>query len=174
MNAKRLVSSVLLCTMIMSPAVATADDFSIALSAPPALQPGEKDVGAAISPLKKGQLAPFTGVELSPLAVATVITELNSIADKVKIETDRSRAEEQAKCDFRVSEAQAKATADAKVAQAQLTDTKNQVNILTDQVAKLEKDKPNMPFWMGLAGLGGLLVGVGVSVLTVFAVGAVK
>lgn len=174
MNVKRLVSSLLLCTIVMSPVTAFADDFSITLPVPPALQPGEKDVGAAISPLKKGQVAPFTGVELSPLAVATIIAELNSFADKVKIETDRARAEEQAKCDFRLSEAQAKATADLKVSQAQLTDTKNQVNILNDQVAKLEKDRPNMPFWMGLAGLGGLLVGVGVSVLTVFAIGAVK
>lgn len=174
MNIKKFVSSVLLCVMTLTSAPALADDFSLMLPQAPALQPGEKDVGAALSPLKKGQVAPFTGVELSPLAVATIITELNSIADKVKIETDRARAEEQAKCDFKVSETQAKATADAKVAQAQLTDTKNQVNILTDQVAKLEKDKPNMPFWIGLSGIAGLLVGVGISVVTVFAIGAVK
>ena len=174
MNVKKLVSSILLCTIVLSPALASADDFKITLPSPPALQPGEKDVGAAISPLKKGQAAPFTGVELSPLAVATIISELNSFADKIKIETDRARAEEQAKCDFKVSETQAKATADLKISQAQLINSKNQVNILNDQVAKLEKDKPNMPFWMGLSGLAGLLVGVGASVLTVFAVGAVK
>lgn len=44
---------------------------------------GEESVGKALSPLIKKQSAPFTGVLLSPEAVAEITAELNSIQEQI-------------------------------------------------------------------------------------------
>jgi nucleotide-binding universal stress UspA family protein len=58
----------------------------------------EENVGAAISPMRKGNKAMFTGVLLSPLAIATLITELKSAELVTEIEVKRAKDEAAAWC----------------------------------------------------------------------------
>ena len=158
---KKFFTSLLIGSMISMSVPAFADPPSIPDA--PSLVEGEKDVGAAISPMKKGQTAPFTGVLLSPKAVATVTVELQSIAEKVKIEVSRATDEATARCDARVNEEKIKAEAGVKILNAQLESRLAENKILTDRLEKEEKSKPNLMLWTG----GGVVVGVALTVLVV-------
>ena len=127
--------------------------------------PGEPDVGAAISPMKKGDRAPFTGVLLSPKAVATIVAQLDSLQEQIKIEVDRVTAENKARCDFNLAEQQTTCIADKKVLQAQLDARQKDIAVLDDQLKKEQASRANVPLWTGLGFAGGVVV----SVLTVFA-----
>ena len=128
-------------------------------------------MGAAISPMKKGQVAPFTGVLLSPKALATIVVQLNSLQEQINIEVDHAKAEAKARCDFSVAETTNRLETDKKVLQAQVDSRNQQVNILNDVIKKQEENRPNTPLWVGVGGVVGLVVGVGLSALTVYAVG---
>lgn len=153
--------------MLATPAFA---DPLVLPPAPPPI-PGEVDVGAAISPMKKGQVAPFTGVLLSPKALATIVVQLNSLQEQINIEVDHAKAEAKARCDFSVAETTNRLETDKKVLQAQVDSRNQQVNILNDVIKKQEENRPNTPLWVGVGGVVGLVVGVGLSALTVYAVG---
>lgn len=164
---KRIIASLLIAAQLAVVAPAFADPPTLPQPPPPV--PGEVDVGAAISPMKKGQVAPFTGILLSPKATATIIAQLNTMQDQIKIEVDHARAEEKARCDFRVAETENRLETDKKILQAQV-DEKTKTNaLLTDQLKKAEESRPNLPLWVGLGTGVGLVVGVGVSALAVYA-----
>ena len=174
MNPKKLIAFLLIGAQLSIAVPAFADTpvaSTITVPTPPALQPGEIDVGAAISPMKKGQIAPFTGILLSPKATATIIAQLNSTQDLIKIEVDHARAEEQAKCEFRVSETVTHCEADKKILQAQVDEQNKRIGIVTDALKKEEANRPNTPLWVGLGTGLGFVLGVGLSALTVYAVG---
>lgn len=95
----------------------SAEDFKLPQVDVPA---AEQDVGEAISPLKKGDRAPFSGVHLSPKAVAKIKVELDSFDDRLKIETDRTLGEAQANFDKRIADVEARAEADKKISDAKL------------------------------------------------------
>ena len=133
----------------------------------PTIEPlsGEKDVGAAISPLKKGQIAPFTGVLLSPKAVASVITELDSFGERIKIETDKTKGDDTAQCDFQVNVVKIQAEADAKVAQAKLDEALKRVEIFQNMVNQQQSTSSDPLLWGGL----GFGIGVAATILIVYA-----
>lgn len=143
---------------------------TITLPDAPKPAPGEPDVGAAISPMKKGQVAPFTGILLSPKATATIIAQLNTLQEQIKIEVNHVRAEEKARCDFRVAEIKTTTDADRKVLQAQLDARNKEINVLNGVIKQHEENKPNTPLWVGLGTGLGFVVGAGLTVLTVYAV----
>lgn len=174
MNPKRLIASLLIGAQLAVAVPVYAQDpppaGTITLPDAPKLVPGEPDVGAAISPMKKGQIAPFTGVLLSPKATATLIAQLNVLQEQIKIEVDHARAEEKAKCDFRVAEVQTTAEADRKVLQAQVDARNKEINVLTGVIKQHEENRPNTPLWVGLGTGVGFVVGAGLTILTVYAV----
>lgn len=131
---------------------------------------GEPDVGAAISPLKKGQVAPFSGVLLSPRATATIIAQINSVTDRIKLEVDHARAEAAAHCEYEVSELKTHAEADTKVLQAQLDERDKRLTILNEQLKQEESNRTNTPLWVGLGTGAGVVVGIATTVLAVYAV----
>lgn len=143
--------------------VAHADPVQLPKVQKPANEP---DPGNTISPMKKGQIAPFTGVLLSPMAVATVITELGSIDEKIKIETDKAVGKCVAESDFNFKEAQSKYLADKKVLQASVDEKLKRIQVLQDEIKKKEAEQTNPYLWTGIGFAGG----VAVTVLTAFAI----
>lgn len=143
---------------------------TVTLPQPPVPAPGEPDVGAAISPMKKGNIAPFTGILLSPKAAATIIANLNALQEQIKVEVDHARAEEQAKCDFRVSETTTRLETDKKILRAQVDEQGKRIVIITDQLKKEETSRPNTSLWVGVGTGVGFVLGVAATVLTVYAV----
>lgn len=126
----------------------------------PALVPGEVDVGAAISPMKKGQIAPFTGVLLSPTATAQLIVQIQMQPQVIKVQVDHQAALDKAQCDFDKAEQKNISDTANKILQAQLDDNVKQVGILTDQVKSLEASRPNTALWFGLGAGAGVVVTV--------------
>lgn len=151
---KKLISALLIGAMLSTSVPAFAE--------PPAPAP-TTDVGEAVSPMRKGQVAPFTGVLLSPTTSARITVDLRSIPDQIKIEVDKATADGTARCSAAVSAQQIKAEADAKVAQAKLDASLSVNKTLTDRLKAEEKNHSNTALWAG----GGVIVGVVGTVLVV-------
>lgn len=179
MNLKKFIASVVITTMLLSNTVAAQNVPSPDLensmqgikdSLPPAqLLPGEKDPGMALSPMKKAQRAPFTGVLLSPAAVADIIVEFESIEERIHIEVVRAVKEEQATCEKNLKDAEARSTADKKELHANLEAKKTEAQAYKDELKRLKDTQPNPYFWAGLGTLGGAAF----TLLTVFAISQV-
>lgn len=133
---------------------------------PMKLQPGEKDPGAALSPMKLGQKAPFTGVLLSPVAVANVIVEIETFEERLHIEIMRAVSEEHAIGDKRFSDASVGCIADKKELQANLDASKREVDIYKVELKKSNDSQSNPYIWASLGAIGGAAF----TLLTVFAV----
>lgn len=169
MKLKAFIALLVIITNVVASTGAYAQDVprTLTLPSPPTLVLGEKDVGSAISPLKKGQLAPFTGILLSPKAAAVVIANVDAINEQLKIELNRVRAEEKARFEFELAETRSKLEADSSILTAQLDERNKRIIILNDIVDEHEKNRSNTPLWVGLGVGGGVLVGIGLTVLTV-------
>lgn len=111
------------------------------------------DVGAALSPLKKLQSAPFAGVLLSPLAVATLIADINARKEETQIEVDRATKTMQANSDYEKSILMNKCDADSRVFTAKLDHRQKEIEILTAALEEQEKQRQDPLAWafIGLA-----------------------
>jgi len=135
----------------------------------PKLLPGEKDPGLALSPMKRSQRAPFTGVLLSPAAVADVIVEFESFEERLHIDVMRTIKEQQADCDKKLADTETKFNADKKILEANIGSKDRSIKTLQDQV-KILKDEQNSRWpvgaWIGVGAAGG----VALTILTAFAI----
>jgi hypothetical protein len=118
--------------------------------------PNEPDVGAVIVPLKKGKIAPFTGLELSPAAVAQIVADLDSITEQIKVEVDVAVKKEQAQCLFKLNEQKIAEETKRSINLAQINSLEKQNKVFRDRIRALETDQPNLPLWVA----GGFVVGV--------------
>lgn len=164
-DMKKLIASLLVGAQLALSVPTFAQDApakqatAVTIPQAPTPLPGEPDVGAAVSPMRRGQVSPFTGILLSPKAIATIMVELNSIQDVVKIETDRVKAEADARCEFRVSQLKIAMEADAKIAQAKLDARQRELDVVTERLKKVENSSPDPLLWGGLGfGAGALSV----------------
>lgn len=164
----RFIAAALLAaqvSLVASPAFAdppTTVAVPLVVPTPPASEP---DIGTALSPLRKSQPAPFTGVLVSPGGVASLIAELSSIKSLVKIEVDKARADEQARAQFQVNEVTTHAEADKQIAQAQLDARGKEIDLLTTQLKKAEENRSNTPLWTGIGVAAGVIVTVATVVI---------
>lgn len=162
------------CCLLALPSLSWADESGdtyddvgkITLPAAPDRVPGEPDIGPAISPMKWGQKAPFTGVLLSPIAIATIIAELNAVDKLVAIELERERRTQEAETEFRVEQVRIVLEADKKILLARAEAREEETKLLNERLKKAEDNTTNTALWLG----GGFVSGVLVTVLTTFAV----
>ena len=166
---QRFLAALMVAVMLVT---STGTAFAEPLNLPPVpeLVEGEPDVGEAISPMKKGQKAPFTGVLLSPAAVAKVLTELKYLQEKIDIEVQREVKTCTAECTFKIETVKIELETDKKILQAKLEAEEKQNKILVDRVKKLEKNQPNVLLWSA----GGAVVGVLTTIAIVFAVSSAE
>lgn len=178
MNIQRIVSTVLLICML-TPQVALAQGIPSPDPDPPkgakdplpspTLVLGEKDPGLAISPMKKGQKAPFTGVLLSPQSSANIIVEFETFQERIQLEVNKAIKQEQADCQKKVSDLSAQSETDKKILQANIDEKGRTISNLRTEVKKLNDDAAARwapTTWIGLGTAGGILL----TVLTAFAI----
>ena len=176
MRLKRITSIVLLFSML-SPQIAVAQNIPSPDAESPTkvelpkteLLPGEKDPGLAISPMKKGQRAPFTGVLLAPASVASVIVEMETFEERLKIEVKKVTESERVKCEKNILDADAKSVADKKILQADIDSKGRTISSLNGQIKKLrDENESRWPpgVWIGVGAVGGIAL----TVLTAFAI----
>lgn len=131
----------------------------------PSVPRAETSVGAAVSPMRKEQKAPFTGVLFSPVAVATLISTFDLWPQRVKIEVERAMQVCTAESEKKLAD------------QTATSEYNNSVNIarivsLNADNARLESDLRSKESawssgtWFGL----GVLGGVAFTITTVYVV----
>jgi hypothetical protein len=147
---KRFISSLLVASVLASSVPAWAD---------------EPRASPTVSPLQKGQPAPYTGVLLSPEAVAQVVAEKDTAKKEVELAVKHQSALDAAQKKFELDQLVSTCAADKKILQAQVDDNLRQIKILDDQLKK-QSSGPSPTFWVGLGAVGGIVL----TVATVFAV----
>jgi len=128
--------------------------------------PDEIDPGEAISPLKKNQKIPFTGLGISPRAILKINVWLKFNNERIEIEKNYVKEKMQAQCDYEVEKQKIVSKADIEVAQAKIESNLKQVELLQKQLKQEIESRPNVTLWTGL----GILGGVGLTLLVVYAV----
>lgn len=169
----RLVSTTILLSFLTSNyarAEEPAANNKVLIEAVPTLDPKESDPGKVISPMRKGQKAPYTGVLLAPQSLASVVAELESVPEKIKIDVNKAVSECQTKCELAASNAATRCTADKAILQSSIDANEKVVKAYDEKVKKLESQKTNPLAWLGVGAAGGIAV----TILTVFAVSSAK
>lgn len=156
---KKVISTLLLFSFLI-PSVAFGQ-----LPSPDA----EPDVGKSLSPLSKGQKAPFTGVLLSPAAAASVIVDIESFEEKMRIEVKNAIQKEQAECEKKLSDSSTRLTAEKKEIQAELDGKSRTVDSLNLEIKRLKDSQTSPGLWLGIGAASGLVA----TLLTVFVVSQV-
>lgn len=141
-----------------------------AFAEPPSLPtvepiPGEPTIGAVISPLKKGQVAPFSGVLLSPKAIASMIVEMKSFDERLSIEIERVKGESAAQCDFEINKVKIRADADKEIAQAKLDESLRRIDVYEEMAREQQESATSPVTWGGI----GFVLGVATTILIVYA-----
>lgn len=148
---KRFISSFVITALISSSVTAYADE--------PPTPP------ATITPLSKGQPAPYLGVLFSPEAVAQVVAEKDAAERRLLLAIQHQVDLDAVQLKFEKDTLTTTCNADKEILQAQVDDGKRQVDILNDQLKK-QTGGPGAPVWIGLGAVGGVVL----TVITVFAV----
>jgi len=177
MKLQKTISTILLISMlapqvVLAQGIPSPDPDPPAVKEPlpaPSLMPGEKDPGLAISPMRKGQRAPFTGVLLSPEASANIIVEFETFRERIQLDVNKAIMQEQADCKKKTLDLEASSTADKKILQANIDEKGRTISNLNLEVKKLKDEKAAVwapTTWIGFGAAGGILL----TVLTAFAI----
>ena len=155
---KRLTASVL--GLVMTCGVASADPDVQGQQLSP-------DDPGLLSPLSKGQPAPFPGVLFSPRAAASVVTDVSTVKDKIKIEVDSAVKAVESKKDFAFNELNTTCAADKARASASLEANVKRIALLEKDLQEAKKSAPNRGLWFGLGAAGGVVVSILVTITVV-------
>jgi uncharacterized protein YpuA (DUF1002 family) len=126
----------------------------------------ETPPGPVMAPLKKADKAPYTGVLLSPTALAQIMSELQTQSDRTKAEVDKVTNTERAQCNLRVGNLTAEQVSAVKQTEAHIEAANAEKGVLINRVKQLEDDYPNIMLWS----IGGIVVGASIAGLAAFAV----
>lgn len=173
MKAKVVIALLVFLSNLLFPKLSFAEETNVKTedNIPDVLLSNIIDSEGVITPLKKNQRAPYDGVLLSPVAVATIITQIKSFQDQAKLDLEFEKKQEQANCQYRIDELTTTCNTDKKVLMAQLDQQKSQIDVLSKQLDSELKNKPNVQLWTGIGVGVGFVVGVGLSALTIYAIG---
>lgn len=130
----------------------------------------EPQIGAVIFPIKKTQSAPFTGLLLSPAASADIIVRIqntqNEINLQVKKASDTQKVFDQLTIDNLNSQIEFVKTTTSTI----IKNRDDEIVKLTKKIFDDEKNKANLPLWVGVGTVGGIFT----TILTVFVVNLVS
>jgi len=146
---KKIISAILLTSFTTSTIVKAEE-----LTRLPKIETpyGEIDPGEALSPMNKGQKAPFTGVLLSPKAVAKVIVDLKSVDDKVQLEVGNAVRMQQEICLREATKTNITVEADKKILMASIDEKIRTIKLYENQLKKeTKKADPGMVLGIGVA-----------------------
>lgn len=152
---KRFITSCVIAAQVLSAVPAFADEAK--LPDPPALV-NESDPGAVITPMKKGEKAPYTGVLLSPKSTASILVQLKSIDDRIKIEVNKVRGEDKAQCTKELADQKVAYETDNKVLTATVEEKTKRIEIVEKKLQEAEKSRPNVALWTSLGAIGGVII----------------
>jgi len=164
MNLRRFISVLLVCASLV-PTRVYADANVPTISQPS----GEKDPGNVLTVVKKDNLVPFTGILLSPRAVAELLAK-NAMAQKeAELAAARATETQIIRDSAQIRGLQVELDAEKKSEGERLTIRDNRISQLEKDLIASESNKTNPLTWF-LIGAGTTAVVVAV-LSTVFLVG---
>lgn len=160
------IISILVMTSIFQTGILHAEE-----AAPVKTETKPEDVSgpATLSPLQKGQVAPYSGILFSPRAAAQLATEISSFPDKLKIEIDTAVKNAEANKDFTIKEQKSQCKSEKTQLEARIEANKKRIEELSSDLTIAEAkvaDAPDRLVWFGI----GAGVGVAATIATAFAV----
>ena len=161
MNFKRAISLGTCLSLIFSTTKLHAQS--------PSPEPDPQETISKISPMRQGDVAPFTGVLFSPKATATIITEFETFDERMKLEVDKAVRDTIAKKQFEINEVSSKCTTDKTVLQADITAKSKQITKLSEDLQVAQNAAANAPSRLVWTGIG-VAVGAATAILITFAV----
>ena len=168
---KKIFSLLLICSLVYQSKLVIAQDASYEkkITISPEAEPSDSDIGKAISPMKKGQRAPFTGVLFSPAAAADVIVGISTFEEKIRIEVNNTIKKEQIECEKKTSDIKTRFGADKSTLQAQIDSSFQKINALNSKIKELEEreaTKIHPAIWTSV----GAASGIALTILTTYVV----
>lgn len=118
-----------------------------------------------ISPITKGSPAPYSGVLLSPEAVAKVIADSKDCPRRIQVEVEHAKEVQKANDDKELADQQTQSQRDKKVLQANIDSKSAQIKDLMLSLSKSEAARSNTWIWVAGGVLAGSLLTVGSIVL---------
>lgn len=117
-----------------------------------------------ISPLQKGQQAPFSGVLLNDVAVADIVTQKEAQEKKCDATIEMAKTEEKVKCQYSLNVIKIDAGAEKKALEARvnalLSSNDSLVKRAIDAEKKVVESKKDDTFWFAGGIVSGVLLGV--------------
>jgi len=129
-------------------------------------QQGEIDPGEAISPMKSQQKAPFTGVLLSPKAVATITAKLLSIVERIKLAQSEATEQAQEFCRNEKATNEIRVKADKQILEARIRDNERTIELYQKSLNEVKQSQHDPVMLIGLSA-GGTAVLTALSILAV-------
>ena len=118
---------------------------------------------AKMTPIQEKQSSPYSGVLLSPEAVAELVTDFVTKEEEKNIAVTRAVGETRAQCTFHETEVRISLEADKKVVQAQLDGAKAQNELLNRELKKAEERQSSPLLWASLGVAAGIVTTVAIS-----------
>ena len=158
---KKFIATILLTSFITTSAHAQE------LELPKVETPeGEADPGEAISPMKMNQKAPFSGVLLSPKALAVITAKLKSVDSKVKLASEEAKETANEVCRNEKANMTIVSDTDKTILRARIQDNERNLTMYENRIREMNDSHINSGALVGLGVAGGVVA----SVLTFFAV----
>jgi len=130
----------------------------IVLPSTPKLIPGEQDIGNAISPMKKGQIAPFTGLLLSPSATASIISDIQFKDQLIQIEVKKATSTMKSYHDHELEKIKIRNESDSQILSLRLQEQAKEINRLDLQLKEERESRPNPATWVSIGVVGGVIL----------------
>jgi hypothetical protein len=134
---------------------------------PPKGGPDEPDVGSVVTPMKRGQKAPYTGVLFSKKAVSETIAEFKNKDKECKLRVDKLRKDLKAIHKLEKTKIQLELEATKKSCKIKVDARDETIQFMDKRIEKIGNPKTEM--WFVIGASGGFVIGVTLAILTVFA-----
>lgn len=172
----KLINLVVALSITMS-SVSNADDYSLSpdpeeaidinvvpktttLTFPeiPEIPESEPDVGEAISPMKRWQRAPFTGLLLSPRAIASIMYDLQEKQDLIEIEVNKVTKKLNLLHNHEISILKIRNESDSKIDKLRIEEQKKEIEKLDLQIKKERESRPDPLLWASIGAGAGIVL----------------
>lgn len=158
---KKIISTLLLVAFTSTTNVAYSQEL------PEITTPeGEADPGEAISPMKAGQKAPFSGVLLSPKAVASIISKLKTVEKAKQLAAAEAKETAEEVCKNEKNLLTIRTDTDKEILNARIESNKQVIGIYEKKLQEANESQSDPALLVGLGAAGGIVA----SILTVLAV----
>jgi len=124
----------------------------------PDVPQSEPDIGEAISPMKRWQKAPFTGLLLSPGAIASIMYDLQSKEDLIAIEVKKETNRLKLLHNHELSVFRIRNESDKKIDKLRIEEQKKEIEKLDLQIKKERESRPDPLVWASIGAGAGVIL----------------